>query len=71
MRLLVDELPGKRDDCLFYRKNDKVSDKTYWCCLANKKCELNQPKFIRTGECRWLKPIINNEGDEDDSISKD
>lgn len=56
MKVLVNVMPQKKDECLFYRKETYQGRliKAY-CSLNNKPCNLKNGESIFGGECRCLK----------------
>ena len=61
MRILVTEMPKKKEECLFYRKVMRVpvgcviEIRKDCCSLNNKHCSFKNGDSIFGGECRCLK----------------
>lgn len=61
MRVLVNKMPSKKEECLFYRENmDRYNglfmEVSRDCCsLNNKKCSFKNGESVFGGECRCLK----------------
>lgn len=67
MKVLVNEMPKKKEECLFYRKNTMkyngffIENSSDICSLNNKKCSFKNGESIFGGECRCLKVgLVNN-----------
>ena len=58
MKVLVSEMPKKKEECLFFRKqfhsNYGYVTREY-CFLTNKSCSFKNGDSIFGGECRCLK----------------
>lgn len=56
MKLLVSEMPKKKEECLFYRKTKFSSPiiNDEYCDLTGKKCSFKNGESIFGGECRCL-----------------
>jgi hypothetical protein len=60
MKILVDRMPDKKEECLFYRSLFYRREKHYdivmkeYCSLNNKKCSFKNQDSIFGGECRCL-----------------
>ena len=66
MKVLVNKMPSKKEECFFYRKNmnryngffmENFSD---YCSLNNKKCSFKNGESVFGGECRCLKVGLIN-----------
>ena len=57
MKVLVNEMPKKKEECLFYRKYYTESRviNTDCCGLSGKSCSFKNGESIFGGECRFLK----------------
>lgn len=61
MKIYVNEMPNKKEECLFYRKameryNGRFIDVfNDVCSINNKKCSFKNEDSIFGGECRCLK----------------
>ena len=56
MRILVTEMPKKKEECLFYRKEYYSNLGKSECCSINgKQCSFKNEGSIFGGECRCLK----------------
>lgn len=60
MKILVDRMPDKKEECLFYRKEIRsyngcimIINRDY-CSVNNKKCSFKNEESIFGGECRCL-----------------
>lgn len=60
MRILVDKMPEKKEECLFYRKqiesyNGRFINTCRDCCSLNgKTCNFKYDEIIHRGYCRCL-----------------
>lgn len=61
MKILVSEMPKKKEECLFYRKKMLESNGSIGvlysdcCALNNKKCSLKNNDSFFGAECRCLR----------------
>ena len=56
MKILVTEMPKKKEECLFYRKEYYPNlGKSEYCSINEKKCSFKNGYSIFGGECRCLK----------------
>lgn len=57
MKVLVNEMPKKKESCLFYRKyiDRNPLIKGDWCGINGMKCSFKNENSIFGGECRCLK----------------
>lgn len=56
MKILVNEMPKKKEECLFYRK-EKYYDRMIneYCGVNGRTCSFKNGDSIFGGECRCLK----------------
>lgn len=56
MKILVNEMPKEKEECLFYRKETYqgryIND---WCNLTGKPCTLKNENSVLGSECRCLR----------------
>lgn len=57
MKILVSEMPKKKEECLFYRKETYYGStmKNAYCGVNNAKCSFKNGDSIFGGECRCLR----------------
>lgn len=61
MKLLVNEMPKKKEECLFYRKKTTRYNGLFMeifndsCSLNDKECSFKNGESIFGGECRCIK----------------
>ena len=64
MKVLVNRMPDKKEECLFYRARENsynglfLVSNTDYCSINNKKCSFKN-ESIFGGECRCLKVGLN------------
>ena len=67
MRIFVNEMPKKKEECLFYRNEIQSYNGLYTdvykdrCSLNDKKCSFKNGDSIFGGECRCLKVGVKGE----------
>lgn len=56
MKILVNEMPKKKEECLYHRKflDKEPKIKGGWCSLNSKACSFKNGESIFGGECRCL-----------------
>ena len=59
MKIYVNEMPIKKEKCLFYRK-EMYYDRTMkeYCSLNNKACSFKNEDSIFGGECNKLRVLV-------------
>ena len=55
MKVLVSEMPKKKEACLFYKKEIYQGLMSEWCTLNGKICSFKNGDSIFGGECRCLR----------------
>ena len=55
MIVLINEMPKKKEECLFYRKETYQGRlMNEWCGINGMKCSFKNENSIFSGECRCL-----------------
>ena len=66
MKILVDKMPNKKEECLFYREVLYLHNDAFGgfatilkdcCSINNKKCSFKNGESVFGGECRCLRKI--------------
>ena len=66
MKISVNEMPKKKEECLFYRKNMNRYNGLFmeifsdYCSLNGQKCSFKNGESVFGGECRCLKVDWNS-----------
>jgi hypothetical protein len=55
MKILVSEMPKKKEECLYHNRINKMHKiDEGWCSINNKPCSFKNGESIFGGECRCL-----------------